>query len=153
MTLLEKKIIKYSNFRILQKCFIAIKTTLPCEEIYNFIENNKRDYFPLVRVLCDIEQISKRFIAIKKRSLVYIIEKFNRKYITLMKKEAKKNISFRLFKYNLNFEITKRLTVEQRIISESFESRGEELLCSFFLHFLTSFCFFFLSFISIQSSF
>ena len=116
---------KQIRLKTLLRCFLAIRTSLPAAELYQFISDHSREYFPVIRVACNLDQISKRFIAVKRRSEAHIIHKYNKKYVKLMKKSAKNSISFRLFKSNLKIQIAKRLTVEQRIISESFDVRGK----------------------------
>ena len=127
---MELLAIKQRKLKTLLACFLAIKTRLPHVEIKENLlnENGKIFNFVLVRINCDLEQISKRFLAIKRKSISFVIGKYNRKYIKLIKIEARKELSFLLFNSNLKYEILKRLTVEQRIISESFDSRGTFVL-------------------------
>jgi hypothetical protein len=113
---MDNLVAKSYRLKILQKCFIAIKTSLPASEVYQYIADNVRAFFPLVRINCDLQQVSKRFIAIKRRSVAFIIARYNRKYLNNMKKEAKNYVSFRMFKQNLVNQIAKRLTVEQRYV-------------------------------------
>ena len=117
---------KQWRLRTLLKCFLIMKTKLPMVEIKKyFLNNNKKlSCFPLVRINCDITQISKRFLAKKRKSLVFLLKKLNKKFIRLIKEEAKKNLSFLRFNSDFKYEVSKRLTVEQRILSESFDSRG-----------------------------
>lgn len=123
LSMMEALVVKRYRLKVLQRCFIGIKTSLPGTEIYHYIADNIRAFFPLVRMNADLQQVSKRFIAIKRRSVAFVIAKYNRKFLLKMKQDAKKYVSFRMFKQNLVTQIAKRLTVEQRIISESFDSR------------------------------
>jgi hypothetical protein len=128
LSMMEALVAKSYRLKILQRCFIGIKTSLPATEIYQYIADNIRASFPLVRINADLQQVSKRFIAIKRRSVAFVVAKYNRKFLLKMKQDAKKYVSFRMFKQNLVTQIAKRLTVEQRIISESFDSRYVYLL-------------------------
>jgi hypothetical protein len=120
---IHKCIYIYIYIYVYYLCLIGIKTSLPATEIYQYIADNIRASFPLVRINADLQQVSKRFIAIKRRSVAFVVAKYNRKFLLKMKQDAKKYVSFRMFKQNLVTQIAKRLTVEQRIISESFDSR------------------------------
>ena len=115
---------KQYRLKLLQKCFLSIKTNLPANEIKESVRTHHRDCFPLVRVCADISQVSKRYFAINRRGLVYCITKYNRKFLSEIRREARSAMSFRLFKSVLRTRTAKRLTVEQRVISESFYARG-----------------------------
>ena len=115
---------KQYRLKLLQKCFLSIKTNLPANEIKESVRTHHRDCFPLVRVCADISQVSKRYFAVNRRGLVYCITKYNRKFLSEIRREARSAMSFRLFKSVLRMRTAKRLTVEQRVISESFYARG-----------------------------
>jgi hypothetical protein len=117
---------KLYRLRVLQRCFLAIKTSLPAREIYQLANDHVREFFPIVRVTCDLEQIAKRFVAVAKRSVLHTVQKYNRKFVGLVIKDAKHETNYKNFKVNFKIELAKRLTVEQRILSESFDVRGTQ---------------------------
>ena len=117
---------KLHMLRLMQRCFLAIKTSLPAREIYQLAKEHEREFFPIVRVTCDLEQIAKRFVAIRKRSVLHFIQKYNRKFVGLVRKEAKHETNYKKFKVEFKMQLAKRLTVEQRILSESFDMRGTQ---------------------------
>ena len=134
--------LKQWRLKTLLKCFLVMKTRLPSVEIKEYLSNNneKLSNFPLVRVNCDLLQMSKRFLAKKRKTLVYVLKKINKKFIKLIKKEARKVLSFLRFNFDFKYEVSKRLTVEQRILSESFDSRGTYVhrMFIFYLNFICS---------------
>ena len=117
---------KLHRLRVLQRCFLAIKTSLPAKEIHQLANDHIREFFPIVRVTCDLEQLAKRFVAVAKRSVLHSIQKYNRKFTGLVRKDAKRETNYKNFKVNFKVELAKRLTVEQRILSESFDVRGTQ---------------------------
>ena len=141
--------------KTLLKCFLVMKTKLPMNEIKEYLLNNNKKLlsFSLVRINCDLTQLSKRFLAKKRKSLVFNLKKLNKKFIKLIKEEARKASSFLRFNSDFKYEVSKRLTVEQRILSESFDSRGIHVhiintIYSFFIYlFFTSFLSIFFPFI------
>lgn len=126
---------KQIRLKILLRCFLQIKKRFPYRNIIEWVKYEKES-FPIVRVTADLHQISKRFFAIVRKSLYFRIKKCNSEYLKKIKKESKYGISFRLFKTDFKHEINKRLTEEQRILSESFCTRGMRDINSF------KFCYF-----------
>ena len=118
---------KQNRLKILLRCFLRIKTRLSDKRMIDWMKYEK-DCFSIVRVTADLHQMSKRFFAIVRKSLCFRIKKCNAEYLKNIKIESKHGISFRLFKINFKYEINKRLTEEQRILSESFCTRGEGFL-------------------------
>ena len=95
---------KLHKLRLMQRCFLAIKTSLPAREIYQLAKDHEREFFPLVRVTCDLEQIAKRFVAIRKRSVFHVITKYNRKFVGLVQKEAKQETNYKKFKVEFKMQ-------------------------------------------------
>jgi hypothetical protein len=116
---------KQNRLKILFRCFLKIKTRHPDKKVIEWRKYEK-DCFPIVRVTADLHQMSKRFFAIVRKSLYFRVKKCNAEYLTKIKKESKYGVSFRLFKIDFKYETNKRLTEEQRILSESFCTRGKK---------------------------
>ena len=114
---------KQNRLKILLRCFLQIKRRFPDRNVVQWITYEKES-FPIVRVTADLHQMSKRFFAIVRKSLYFRIKKCNTEYLKKIKKDSKYGISFRVFKTDFKYEINKRLTEEQRILSESFCTRG-----------------------------
>ena len=117
---------KLHRLRVMQRCFLAIKTSLPAPEIYQLAEDHMREFFPIVRVICDLDQIVKRFLAVHKRSVLHVVQNYNRKFLGLVRKDATREMNYKKFKVEFKVQLAKRLTVEQRILSESFDVRGTQ---------------------------
>ena len=118
---------KQNRLKILLRCFLKIKTRFPDQRVMEWTKYEK-DCFPIVRVTANLHQMSKRFFAIVRKSLYFRIRKCNAEYLKNIKKESKYGISFRLFKIDFKNETNKRLTEEQRILSESFCTRGKRTM-------------------------
>ena len=117
---------KLHRLRVMQRCFLAIKTSLPASEIYQLAYDHMREFFPIVRVMCDLDQIVKRFLAVHKRSVLHVVQHYNRKFLGLVRKDATREMNYKKFKVEFKVQLAKRLTVEQRILSESFDVRGTQ---------------------------
>lgn len=116
---------KQNRLKILLRCFLKIKTRFPEKKVVEW-KKYEKDCFPIVRVTADLHQMSKRFFAIVRKSLYFRLKKCNAEYLKNIKKESKHGISFRLFKIDFKYETNKRLTEEQRTLSESFCTRGKK---------------------------
>lgn len=116
---------KQNRLKILLRCFLKIRTRFPDKKVVEW-KKHEKDCFPIVRVTADLHQMSKRFFAVVRKSLYFRVKKCNAEYLKNIKKESKYGISFRLFKIHFKYETNKRLTEEQRILSQSFCTRGEK---------------------------
>lgn len=136
-------VLRQHRLRTLKKFFSLLRTSLPAAEITTAVESTQvedqdeskdkdkdkekdkdKDCFPMRRVSADLDHISKRFFAIRRRGLVFCMRRENRAHISRCKQRAKTAPTFKSFKAALRLQITKRLGVEQRVVSQSFQSRG-----------------------------
>jgi hypothetical protein len=123
-------VLRQHRLRTLGRFFSLLRTSLPAAEASAAVESaaqimyKEKDCFPMRRVSADLDQISKRFFAIMRRSLVFCIRRENRAHISRCKQRAKAAPTFKSFKAALRLEVTKRLGVEQRVVSQSFQNRG-----------------------------
>ena len=72
----------------------------------------------------DLDQIVKRFIAIRRTLLISKIRLLNRKYLSKLIYQARRSMTFKMFIANLNDDVNRRLFNEISVISEAFEDRG-----------------------------
>ena len=72
----------------------------------------------------DLDQIIKRFVAIRRTLLISKIRLLNRKYQTRLTNAAKRSMTFKMFIANLNDNVYRRLFNEMSVISDAFEDRG-----------------------------
>lgn len=124
--LFENKVADLFRLRLLQKCFVAIKTGLHISECL-YIINTDVIAFPFVRIMADIEQITKRFLAERRRSLSRTVRKYNRKYLNFVMKDGKEALSFKSFSEAFITQANARISTEQRMLSDSFETRGTQI--------------------------
>jgi len=94
------------------------------EETYEFRENSLP--FRIVRARSDLDQLTKRFIAKRKKNYQVVIYNYNRRYICFFMREARKAASFKSFCEFFKVFVTRRLIREQRILVDSFDLRGTQ---------------------------
>ena len=123
--LLNNKIKLLYRLKILQYCFMAIKTGLE-KSVYIKLLKQEITIFPIVRVLSDIEQIIKRFNSPRRKSLFTIVKKNNKKYIKYIIKDGQTSLSFKSFMTEFMNTTNSRISTEQRMISDYFENRGTQ---------------------------
>lgn len=78
----------------------------------------------LIRAEMDLDQIVKRFIAIRRTLLISKIRLLNRKYQSKLTNQARKTMTFKMFIAKLNDDVNRRLFNEMSVISDAFEDRG-----------------------------
>jgi hypothetical protein len=122
-------VLRQRRLRTLGRFFSLLRTSLPTTEAAVAAESpqskeKEKDCFPMQRVSADLDQVSKRFFAIRRRGLVFCMRRENRAHIARCKQRAKAAPTFKSFKAALRLEVTNRLGVEQRVVSQSFQSRG-----------------------------
>merc|ERR1712000_452144 len=93
--LITQKVKVFHRLRVLEKCFWCIRTNISLKVSYDV--RKKIHCYAYVRALADLEQISKRFFALRRRSLSVIVTKYQTKCQVLLKKVAKKSLTFRKF--------------------------------------------------------
>ena len=121
--LMEKKVYDLYKLKLLYKIFYSLKTHLNSKnQLKNY--NNYLNIFPIKRLYCDLEQISKRFISHRRNGLPFTIQSIHKKYQTNLKFIGKSALSFKSFLNNFQLDISYRLVTEQRVLAESFELRG-----------------------------
>ena len=115
---------KRYNWTILHKIFIILKTNMTSKDTVALRKMDRP--FILERLTCDLENISKYFIAHRRRDLSLVIGKYNRKFNFYQMKDGKSALNFKSFLRDFKLEAELRSTTEQRILSESFENRGSQ---------------------------
>ena len=110
--------------RVLHKVFYAIRTHM--KSFDTLLIRLQDTPFIIKRLKCDLLQISKRFTAKRKKSLVFVIRKFNSKWIHFMRHNALTSISFKTFLEMFEASIEDRLVSEQREMTEAFHRRGTQ---------------------------
>lgn len=116
---------KRHNWAILHKIFTSLKTCMSTKETVTLRKMERP--FILDRFSCDLENISKYFIAHRRRDLALTIGKYNRKFNFYQMKDGKSALNFKNFLKDFKEESQLRATTEQRILSESFETRGTQV--------------------------
>ncbi|KAJ1431640.1 hypothetical protein B484DRAFT_40770, partial [Ochromonadaceae sp. CCMP2298] len=111
------------DLRLKQKCFAAIRLDVGQAEYMQTIRQDAV-IFPIVRLLADIAQIVKRFVAVRRCSLVTNVTSNNRKFSHYIRQGGQRALSYKKFSTALLVEANTRISTEQRMISDCFESRG-----------------------------
>jgi len=120
--LITQKVKVFHRLRVLEKCFWCIRTNISLKVSYDV--RKKIHCYAYVRALADLEQISKRFFALRRRSLSVIVTKYQTKCQVLLKKVAKKSLTFRKFVNVISADVATRLMTEQKLLLSAFEKRG-----------------------------
>lgn len=113
------------KLQLLQKCFWAMKTGLNTTDYMKLIREDT-PIFPLVRVHADMEQLVKRFINIRRKSIATVMRRNNRKYVQFVIKDGQTSLSFKSFMTDFKIATNSRISTEQRMISDYFEERGTQ---------------------------
>jgi hypothetical protein len=120
--LMESKVDSFFRYRLLEKVFWCLRTNISLKQSYDVRRNN---HCPLyLKCFSDMEQMSKRFFALKRRSLSHVIVKYQYKSQSLLKRNAKKTLNFRGFILAFEKEIQTRTLAEQKLLLTAFEARG-----------------------------
>ena len=122
--LMEKRAADLFKWRLLHKCFYCMRTAMSPEDTYDLRHKDKP--YMLVRIEADLGQISKRFVAPRRRSLPYCITLLNKKTVTYQKREARRTPSMKSFIDSYRQQVGRQLVREQRILLDSFEARGTQ---------------------------
>lgn len=122
-TMMENKVVDLYNIQLVQKCFQAMKTGLYLAEVIDLI-NSEPIVFTIVRIKADIEQIIKRFIGERRRSVIHTVRRFNRKYVRYIIQDGRNTLSFKGFMDKFQEQLNSRINTEQRMLSDAFELRG-----------------------------
>jgi hypothetical protein len=113
----------FHKTRILEKCFWCLKTRIAIKDSYEARCRLKHS-FPYVRALANMEQISKRFFALRKKSLFYNIRKMQLRYHFLLKAKVDVFPTFKNFIKSFHPEVHERSMTEQNLLLNAFNKRG-----------------------------
>ncbi len=122
--IMEDLAYKAYSLKLLQKVFWSLRTLMTPTETVDFRAENVP--FLLVRAKCDLDQLSKRFVAKRRKNFQVVICNWNRRYAYFSMREAKKAISFKNFLAHYRVSVNRRLIREQRILVDSFDLRGTQ---------------------------
>lgn len=117
----EKAVIVYS-VKLLRLCFNLLKYSRR-EYVLPFVPEVKKCP-ALVRATMDLDQIIKRFVAVRKVTLYARIGILNRQFLHQMRAHAKRTMTFKGFIHKLNDDVNRRLATEMAVLSDAFEERG-----------------------------
>jgi hypothetical protein len=119
---LESLVEKKRIFKLKYNIFWAIKSFMTMEELKKIQETDIS--FPLTRINCDLDHITKRFIAYRRRDLSRSIQNYNSRFNHFQMQDGRSTMSFKKFLKKWRSEIQLRMVEEQKILAESFHSRG-----------------------------
>lgn len=123
-TLLEQKAAELDRLMTMYKVFYAFRFHLRHSDS---LEKRKQTIgFPIIRVKTDLDQITKRFISLRRMGLQFVVGNYNRKFVAYTVQDARSSLSFKRFLRSYKAAVSLRLTTEQRVLSESFEHRGQQ---------------------------
>eukprot|EP01033_Poteriospumella_lacustris_P015028 gene15028-10748_t len=80
--------------------------------------------FPMLQLRADLDQITKRFIPLRKKLLPQTIRSKNARVIHRRKADSKDGLTFKKFLAAFAAEVSVRISLEQRLLFEAFEDRG-----------------------------
>ena len=120
--MLEKTVHARFKFRLLEKCFWSLKTNLSVPDTLAL--RTAHPSYAVVRLGCDLAQISKRFILSRRDSVLISIRRYQCQVQFLLKKLNRKAYSFKNFKDIFFTQISVRSLMEQKLLLKAFEKRG-----------------------------
>lgn len=122
----EMEEIAAKKFRItlLQKCFYCIRYFMSPSD--TLVQRESSKPFLLQRYECDLEQMSKYFIAYRKPGLPLSIRNYIRAYSYYQKKAARRTPTFKSFLDRFTTQIEKRVVAEQEELTNAFFARGTQ---------------------------
>lgn len=120
--ILKVKAAQLFRLKLMSKVFFALRYHMRHEDTQCLRQFNVG--FPIIRLQTDMDQVCKRFCALRRFGLQHIVGSYNRKFIACQAVDAKNALSFKRFLAKLKSDVASRLTIEQRVLSESFDSRG-----------------------------
>ena len=121
--IMESKAESQYSYRLLQKCFYAMRTYMTPLDTY---DKRRRDQpFIITRLSADLEQLTKRFISHRKRMLFSLIKYLNDRYNFCRIRDAKKAPSFKSFVTEFGKDVSARIMMEQRLLLQAYENRGQ----------------------------
>lgn len=123
MGLLQRKVDMLHRLRVLQKVFWSLKTSVPIPASYE--ERQGQLSYAYVRVRQDCEQVTKRYLSRRRRSLSFSLRAFQQKSQLLLRREGASAPSFKRFVRTTIEDIAERTMLEQILLLEAFESKGE----------------------------
>ena len=123
--LLEQRAADLFKYRLLQLCFSCLRTAMSPQDTWG--QRKRTKPFILVRIEADLNHLSKRFVAPRKRSLPYCIASLNRRIVCYQKRDARRMPSMKRFIEGYRLQVGRRLVREQRILLDAFEARGTQL--------------------------
>ena len=123
LTLLLSKVDAQHRLRVLQKVFWCLKTNISI--LHSYEERQKQFSYAYVRVRQDCDQITKRYMSRRRRSLSFALRAYQEKSQLLLKREGLNAPSFKKFIDHTVTDIAERTMLEQILLLEAFESKGE----------------------------
>lgn len=120
--LMKAKATRLYELRLMQRVLYSMRYSLPPNETLELRQSGKG--FPITRIQSDLDQISKRFVALRRLGLASVISSYNRRFMAFQVSEARSSLSFKKFLTSFKQTVAHRLTTEQRVLSEAFDSRG-----------------------------
>ena len=122
--MLKERASSLYRLMLLNKVFYALRFALSHDDTEHI--RRKNIGFPIIRLQTDLDQITKRFISLRRLGLQFIVGQYNRKFAAYTVNDARTSLSFKRFLSKFKAEVACRLTTEQRVLSECFEHRGEQ---------------------------
>lgn len=114
--------IRWRRLKVLEKCFWVMKRIGTRGILGALIKRYPSRM--LQRCECDFDQITKRFCALRKKTVHYVTGKWNRKFIFKYKQDALHEQTFKQFMVRLMEGGKTRALSEQRMLVTAFEARG-----------------------------
>ncbi len=122
--ILSDKATKLFRLNVLFKVFYALRFHIAHHDSAEL--RAKSIGFPIIRLQTDLDQVCKRFIALRRLGLQHVVGSYNRRFVAFTVADAKQTLSFKRFLKSYKSAVSLRLTTEQRVLSESFEQRGQQ---------------------------
>lgn len=119
---LEELVVRKYKFTWMFRCFQAIKTG--SKQSSQWVTEEVSKISMILRLDCDVSQITKRLLCHRKPSLFAKIRRYNRGFIDIMKKQARSTPSYKKFLIGYQREVNTRMETMQRLMVDAFEKRG-----------------------------
>jgi hypothetical protein len=129
--LMEERAAKLFALKLMLKALICLRnSSINATNYVQYLEKNYNEEnsccFMITRLKADLEQLSKRFIPLRKKQLPTKIKKSNLKISRYMKEQGKNSLTYKKFLTDFQNSVMQRINTEQRLLFEAFETRGKQ---------------------------
>ena len=122
--ILGEKFYSSAQLRLLRRIFAVLRTNLRSAKELSIYLATQPKPFRLRQLEIDIDHIKRRFLTHRRKGLAHLIGSYTKKFIRGIAKDGKESFSFKKFIIQFKHTNALRVSCEQRLLVEAFQSRG-----------------------------